>query len=138
MLRSLVSILLLVLSVSVSSQTVSYDYIQASFGRVDFDSNNFDADGLGFSASFSIDDDFHVFGQHQTADLSFGVDINILELGGGYHTEISRNLNLSANVGYLEINGSGIGSQMPMGYLWVWACVARLAKRSNCTVDWIT
>lgn len=112
MLRSLVSILLLVLSVSVSAQTVSYDYIQASFGRVDFDSNNFDADGdgLGFSASFSIDDDFHVFGQYQTADLSFGVDINILELGGGYHTEISRNLNLSANVGYLEINGSGIGS----------------------------
>jgi len=98
--------------VSVSAQTVSYDYIQTSFGRVDFDSNNFDADGdgLGFSASFSIDDDFHVFGQYQTADLSFGVDINILELGGGYHTEISRNLNLSANVGYLEINGSGIGS----------------------------
>ncbi|MGY8794435.1 MAG: hypothetical protein ACKVJN_04800, partial [Woeseiales bacterium] len=117
MLRSLISILLLLLSVSVSAQTVSYNYIQATFGRVDLDSTNFDADGdgIGFAASFSIDDDFHVFAEYQTADLNFGVDVTILEFGGGYHTEIWPNINLSANVGYLEIDGSGIGSANPDG-----------------------
>lgn len=114
MLRSLVSALLLALSVSVSAQTISYDYIQVSFGRVDLDGAGLDADGdgLGISGSFSLNDDFHVFGEYQTADLNFGVDVDILEIGGGYHTEISPHLGLYANVGYLEIEASaaGIGS----------------------------
>ncbi len=114
MLRSLVSILFLTLSASVLAQSGNYDYVQGTFGRVDLDGSGLDADGdgLGFSASFSINDDFHVFGEYQTADLNFGVDVNILELGGGYHTDISPYLSLNANVGYLEVeaSASGIGS----------------------------
>jgi len=114
MLRSLVSVLLIALSLSVNAQTVSYDYIQGSFGRVDLDGSGLDADGdgLGLTASFSINNDFHVFGEYQTADLNFGVDVTILELGGGYHTQISPHLSVNANVGYLKIDAaaSGIGS----------------------------
>lgn len=114
MFRSLVLTLLLMLSVSAGAQSASYDYLQGTFGRVDLDGTGLDADGdgLGISASFSLNSDFHVFGDYQTADLNFGVDVSVLELGGGYHTDISPRLSVNANVGYIEVDASaaGIGS----------------------------
>ena len=87
MLRSILITLLVAFSASVGAQGIDYDYMQGSYGRVDLDSVALDVDGDGFglSASFSIDENFHVFGEYQTADLNFGADLDLLELGVGYH-----------------------------------------------------
>jgi len=109
--RSILAILFFSFSVSVSAQGVNYDYIQGSYGEMDLDPGGFDGDGFGLSASFGVADNFHLFGEYQTADIGFGVDLNLLELGGGYHTEISPNLNMYANLGYInvELDGGGLG-----------------------------
>ena len=106
MLRSILVVLLGVISASVNAQGYSYNYVQGSYGRVDLDGPGLDADGDGFglSASFAIDDNFHLFGEYQTADFNFGVDFDLLELGAGYHTSISPNLDVYANLGYLELD----------------------------------
>jgi hypothetical protein len=108
MLRSILTILLVAFSVSANAQGHNYNYLQGSYGRVDIDSAGQDADGegLGLAASFAIDEYFHVYGEYQTADFSPG-DIDLLEIGIGYHTNISPNLDVFANLGYLEFDASG-------------------------------
>ncbi len=114
MMRLMLVILFFSFSVSVSAQSANYDYIQGSYGRMDFNSNGLDIDGDGFglSASFGVAENFHLFGEYQTADLGSGVDLNLLELGGGYHTTISPNLDVYANLGYVnfEVEAGGFGS----------------------------
>jgi hypothetical protein len=109
MLRSILVVLLVVFSASVSAQGYNYNYVQGSYGRVDLDGAGFDVDGDGFgmSASFAIDDNFHVFGEYQTADFNFGANLKLLELGAGYHTSIAPNLDVYANLGYLNFDTNG-------------------------------
>jgi hypothetical protein len=112
MLRSVLVIILVAFSASVSAQGVSYDYVQGSYGRVDLDGVGLDVDGngLGIAASFEVADNFHIFGEYQTADLDFGVDLNLMELGFGYHTDMSPNLSLNANLGYVNIEADASGA----------------------------
>ncbi len=106
MIRSILITLLVAFSASVSAQGLNYNYVQGSYGRVELDGPglNVDGDGFGLSASFAIDDNFHVFGEYQTADFNFGFDLDMLELGAGYHTNISPNLDVYANLGYLDFD----------------------------------
>lgn len=120
MLRSISVILLVAFSASVSAQGLDYNYLQASYGRVDLDVAGLDVDGDGFgiSGSFSVGDNFHLFGEYQTADMGSGVDLSFLELGGGYHTDISPNMDVYANIGYIEIevDSPGPGSADEDGF----------------------
>jgi len=118
--RLILVMLFFSVSVSVSAQDVNYDYIQGSYGEMDFDSTGFDLDGDGFglSASFSVADNFHLFGEYQTAGLVAGIDLNLLELGAGYHTNISPNLDVYANLAYInvEVESGGFGSADEGGF----------------------
>jgi len=107
--RSIFVLFLVAFSASVSAQGLNYNFVQGSYGRVDLDGPGFDVDGDGFglSASFAIDDNFHVFGEYQTADFNFGAELNLLELGAGYHTDVSPNMDVYANLGYLEFDTNG-------------------------------
>ena len=109
MMRSILAILLIAFSVSVNAQGHNYNYVQGSYGRVDLDvpGLDVDGDGFGFAASFAIDENFHIFGSYQTADFNFGVDLDLMEFGAGYHTDISPNLDVYANLGYLEFDAGG-------------------------------
>jgi hypothetical protein len=110
MLRSVILILLVAFSASLSAQEFNYNYVQGSYARAELDGPGFnvDGDGIGLSASFAFDDNFHVFGEYQTADFSPG-DLNLLELGAGYHTNISPNMDVYANLGFLKFDPSGPG-----------------------------
>ena len=114
MARSILLIFLVVFSASVGAQGLSYDYLQGSYGRVDLDDSSFSADGDGFgiSGSIAFNENFHVSGEYQTAEMDFGVDLSLLEVALGYNTNISENLDLTAQVGYLnvDVDASGIVS----------------------------
>jgi opacity protein-like surface antigen len=112
MVRSIVLVVLLAFSASAGAQALSYNYIQGSYGRVDLDDSSFSADGegLGVSGSIAISGDFHITGEYQTADMDFGVDLSILEVTLGYHTTISENLDLVAQIGYLDIDVDAAGA----------------------------
>ena len=118
MLRSVLLMFLVAFSVSVNAQGVNYNYVQGSYGRVDLDVPPFDIDGDGFglSASFVINENFYVFGEYQAADSDFVGDLDLMELGVGYHTDITPNMDVYANLGYLEFETySGGGGGCPIG-----------------------
>ena len=120
MLRTIFVLSFLLLAATANAQSSNYNYLQGSFGQVDLDVPGFDVDGdgLGVAASFEIDENFYVSGEYQTADVDFGVDVNILDVVGGYRTGVGRNLDLYANLGYtkVKIEGAGGGSSDDGGF----------------------
>ena len=117
MLRSVLLMFLVTFSVSVNAQGVSYNYVQGSYGLVNLDGPglDFDGDGFGLSASFAIAENFYVFGEYQAADSNFVGDLDLMELGVGYHMDISPNMDVYANLGYLEFETYGGGGGCPIG-----------------------
>ena len=119
MLRSVLVVILVAFSASVSAQGSNYNYLQGSYGRVDLDDSvlDVDGDGLGLSGSFEIDENFHIFGEYQTAEMNFGIDLEIMEIGVGYHTNVSPNMDVYANLAYIDIEAdAGIGSADDSGF----------------------
>ena len=120
MLRSALLILLLAFSAIAGAQGFGYNYLQASYGAVSFDDSivDVDGDGLGISGSYGFHPDFYLTGEYQTADMDFGVDLNILELAVGYHTPLSDQLDLTAQLGYVDAEvESGLGSADDDGFM---------------------
>ena len=105
MLRSVLITLTVAFSVSVNAQEINYNYVQGSYGQIDIDYGGleFDGDGPGISASLALGESFFIFGDYQTADMDLDIDFNLSELAVGYHTDISPNLDVYANVGYVRI-----------------------------------
>ncbi len=111
MARSILLIVLVVFSAVAGAQGLSYNYFQGSYGSVDLDDSSFsaDGDGLGISGSMVINENFHVTGEYQTADMDFGVDLSLLEVNLGYHATVSENLDFVAQVGYLDLEVDAAG-----------------------------
>jgi hypothetical protein len=111
MARSILLIVLLVFSATAAAQELSYNYVQGAYGSVDLDDSSFssDGDGLGIGGSMIINENFHITGEYQTADMDFGVDLNLLEVNLGYHTTVSENLDFVAQVGYLDLEVDAAG-----------------------------
>lgn len=120
MLRSAVLILLLAFAATAGAQDFGYTYLQVSYGAVSFDDSivDVDGDGLGVSGSYGFHPDFYVSGEYQTADMDFGVDLNILELAVGYHTSLSEQLDFTAQLGFVDAEvESGLGSADDDGFM---------------------
>ena len=119
--RSVLLILLLAFSATAGAQGFGYNYLQASYGAVSVDDSVFDVDGngLGISGSYGFHPDFYIAGEYQTADMDFGVDLNILELAVGYHTPLSEQLDFTAQLGFVdaELEVPGFGSADDDGFM---------------------
>ncbi len=120
MLRSALLIFLLAFAATASAQEFGYNYLQASYGAVSFDDSviDVDGDGLGISGSYGFHPEFYLAGEYQTADMDFGVDLNILELAVGWHTPLSDRLDFTAQLGFVNAEvESGFGSADEDGYM---------------------
>jgi hypothetical protein len=120
MLRSALVISLFALAATASAQEFGYNYLQASYGTVSFDDSilDVDGDGLGISGSYAFHPEFYVAGEYQTADMDFGVDLNILELAVGWHTPLSDQLDFTAQLGFVNAEvETGLGSADEDGYM---------------------
>ena len=112
MLRSLPVLLLFAFSVSAAAKDFDYDYFQLSYGNIEFDDVNVDGDGFGLAGSYSLNEDFHVFGGYEAAGLDFGIDATTLAAGLGWHTTLSPAVDLVASVSYqyVDLDAPGAGS----------------------------
>ena len=56
------------------TQPFSYSYVELGYDESDFElgSGEIDGDGLTVSASWALNEDWHVYGSYGTADLDFG------------------------------------------------------------------
>jgi hypothetical protein len=118
MLRSSFLILLLAFSMASYADDFDYNYIDLSYGILDFDDIDVDGDGFGIGGSFAINSDFHVFGNYQSAGLDFGVDVSQFAAGVGYNTELSPTVDAIARLSYqyAEVDAPGFGSVDDNGF----------------------
>lgn len=84
----------------------SYDYAHAGLAITSLDHGGFEGGG-----SFTVARNLHVFASYQDWDLNSNVDRSTLQVGAGYHWDISNNLDLVLALAYadskLDTPGSG-------------------------------
>lgn len=123
------SIFAFVLSASsffISTSSADVGYTNFSIGYVDGEYFARDAEGYDLRGSISVTDSIHLFAGYQSLDSSivippfgtFDVDIDRLELGGGYHFELVDNLDFVTTFRVVDFdngNGSSDGFQITGG-----------------------
>lgn len=113
------------------AQQPSYNYINAAWMTVDLDAGVTDVDGneLSIGGAFEINDNWHIVADYASTDLDFGFDIDLLEIGAGYHYDVSSNASFFAELLYLQTDASanGFGSLDESGI------GGRIGLRSNVT-----
>jgi hypothetical protein len=118
MFRSSLLILLLAFSTVSYADGFDYNYIDLSYGVLEFDDIDVDGDGFGFGGSYAINPDIHVFGSYQNAGLDFGVDASQFAAGIGYNTELSPTVDALARLSYqyAEVDAPGFGGVDDNGF----------------------
>jgi hypothetical protein len=111
MIRAIGVISLLVLAAPVMADGPSYNYIEGSYQRVNLDDGfiDVDGDGFGIGGSVGIGDNWQLIGGYNSIDFDFGVDVDQLLLGGGFHTALTPNMDFVANIAYIRLDASVLG-----------------------------
>jgi len=82
----------------------NYNFVQVSYGQVDFDDLDVDGDSLGLSGSFALTNEFHLFAGAEFADLDFGVDATAWAAGFGYNTAITPVVDVVAQLSFQSVD----------------------------------
>ena len=75
----------------------SYDYLTGGLALTELD-----AGGLEIGGSFSLSPNVHAFASYSDWEINQNVDRSILQLGAGYHWDLSPNLDLVATIAYAD------------------------------------
>ena len=114
------SLLALVLAGPAIAGDLSYNFVEGGYQRVEFDESNIDVDGDGFGigGSFEINENVFALASYATADFDFGIDLNQLAVGVGYHVDVSPNADFFAALSFVraEVEASGFGSADDDGF----------------------
>lgn len=118
MLRKSCIVLLSFFSVSAFAEGFDYTFVQATYGRVDFDDLNVDGDGFGIDGSMAVHENFHLFAGYQFVGLDFDVDASELNAGIGFNTPISPNMDFVAQLAFVraEVEVPLVGSDSENGW----------------------
>jgi len=87
-----------------------FNYTSAEFDYIDVDSDfgpfNVDGDGFGIGGTYQVADSFFIGGSLEDYDFSFGVDGQVLKIGGGYFHPLDEDLDFVATFGYVDAEAS--------------------------------
>ncbi|MDX1482485.1 MAG: outer membrane beta-barrel protein [Woeseiaceae bacterium] len=103
-----------------ASAEFNYNFVQATYGQIDFDDINVDGDNFGIDLSLAINDEFHLFGGADFSDLDFNVDATSWEAGVGWNNTLTpivdivarasfQSIDIDTNFGNADDTGLGIG-----------------------------
>lgn len=101
---------------------LSYNYVQLGYQKAELDGGfggiDVDGDGFGVGGAFEIGENWFVPVSYGTLDFDFGVQLDQLAVGLGYHAPLSNGTDFFATLSYLsaEISASGFGSLDEDGY----------------------
>jgi len=76
---------------------LSYDYVHAALTATELDTGGFEGGG-----SFTIAPNVHVFASYQDWEFDNNIDRSTLQVGAGYHWDISNNLDLILTAAYAD------------------------------------
>lgn len=123
MLRKFCGLIVLALAAPTFAADISYNYIQAGYQEIDIDGGfvgglDIDGDGYGVGGSFELNENWFIAASYSKADFDFGVDVDELMLGAGYHVPISDNADFYGMFSYInaEASASGFASIEEDGY----------------------
>ena len=118
MFRNVLGITLLVFAAPALAGDLSYNYFQLDYRRIDVDDISVDGDGFGLGGAFEVGENWFIVAGYATADLDFGVDLDQLEAGVGYHADMSENADVFATLSYVSVEASapGVGSLDDNGF----------------------
>lgn len=121
MLRYLSIGALILSSATALAEGPSYSYIQAAYQEIDVDiggNNDADGDGYGVAGSVAINEDWFVFAGYSSFDLESVVDLDQLEIGGGWRSPINSRTDWFVTASYLdyELSAPGFGSDSEDGF----------------------
>ena len=101
---------------------LSYNFIEIGYQKADLDDDlagfSIDGDGYGIAGAFEVGENWFIAVGYSALDFDFGVDLDQLSVGGGYHFGMSESTDFFATLSYLtaEISASGFGSLDEDGY----------------------
>ncbi len=98
---------LLALQAAMASQAPRYTYGGIGYEFVDIDDANLDGDGIVLEGSLAINDWAHGILEYRDLDLDFGVDYEVLKIGGGGNYAIAPNIDLVGRLGFADADVSG-------------------------------
>ena len=103
MLRSAFLVLALFITGTAAAQKggdYSYTWLQVSYTQADFDNVASDGDGLGFSGSFELSPNFHIFGGYAGLDVDSNADASGWKAGIGLNTPLSKLMDIVVQLSY--------------------------------------
>jgi hypothetical protein len=122
-LKSVFGLGLLLFAIPSFAADFSYNFVQAGYQEIDIDDDlfsGFDVDGDGYfvSGSFELSDNWFVAGGYASSDFDFGVDLDELSVGAGYHVPLNNNVDFYGLLSLVrvEASASGLGSSDENGY----------------------
>ena len=122
MFRKLLGLALVLALSPAMADGLSYNFIQLGYQKADLDDDlagiSVDGDGYGISGSFEVGENFFIGAGYSALDFDFGVDLDQLSIGGGYHMSLSDRSDFYATLSYIraEASVSGFGSVDDDGY----------------------
>lgn len=87
---------------------ISYNYLQAGYQRISLDVGD-DGNGAAISGSLEFGENVYGFVSYGTASFDFGIDLNNLSIGAGYHTSISRSTDAFVAIAYVDADARADG-----------------------------
>lgn len=123
MLRKSCGLILLLLAAPTFAADISYNFIEARYQEIDVDGGVFggfdiDGDGYGIGGAFELNENWFLAASYGKADFDFGVDLDEIMLGAGYHVPISDNADFYGMFSYInsELSAGGPVSVDEDGY----------------------
>lgn len=113
MFRKLLVTSLLLLAFPAFAGDISYNYVQIGYQKIDIDDPGIgfdvDGDGFGVAGSFEIGESWFIGAGYSQADFDFGIDLDELAVGVGWHTVMSNNSDFYALLQYVRAEASASG-----------------------------
>ena len=101
---------------------LSYNFIELGYQKAELDDDlagfSVDGDGFGIGGSFEVGESWFIGVGYSTIGFDFGIDLDQISVGGGYHAGLSDRTDFFATLSYLsvEVSASGLGSVDEDGY----------------------
>jgi hypothetical protein len=121
MTRLLTAVMVWAWAIPAYAEPPSYNYFEAGYQRIEFDLGggvDVDGDGFGFGGSYEVVEDWHLIASYSSIGLDFGIDLNQLQIGGGYHTDISDITTFYGNLLWanVDVDTGAFGSADDSGF----------------------
>lgn len=107
-----VSLATIVLATS-SHAELNYTYAEIEYEKID--GNDSDGDAIGLEGSYHFGSRYFVHGDYRRYDVDANFDLDLAEVGVGFHTTRSETLHFIASIGYFAADFDRPGSDRENG-----------------------